>query len=147
MGPGPAARRPRPWTPPSAGGLGRSGVAHCVLPQDPLSSLERELALQLQIAEAARRLCREGNLGRQARRQRKHAVQQEEKKLRDLQRCLGEWQRGNGAPPTPAPGPGEQRPVPDPSVLSSRETCFPGPPHPILTRGNPTSLSPVITLP
>uniref|UniRef100_A0A8C6B656 Innate immunity activator n=2 Tax=Monodon monoceros TaxID=40151 RepID=A0A8C6B656_MONMO len=73
--------------------------------EDPLSSLERELALQLQIAEAARRLCREGNLGRQARRQRKQAVQQEEKKLRDLQRCLGEWQRGNGAPPALAPGP------------------------------------------
>ena len=83
--------------------LGCSGVAHCTLPQDPLSSLERELALQLQIAEAARRLCREGNLDRQARRQRKHAVQQEETKLRELQRCLGEWQRGSGAPPALAP--------------------------------------------
>uniref|UniRef100_A0A4X1SME2 Innate immunity activator n=1 Tax=Sus scrofa TaxID=9823 RepID=A0A4X1SME2_PIG len=72
--------------------------------EDPLSSLERELALQLQIAEAARRLCQEGNLGRQVRRQRKHAVQQEEKKLRELQRCLGE-RRGSMPPPAPAPGP------------------------------------------
>lgn len=83
-----------------------SGVAHSALSQDPLSSLERELALQLQIAEAARRLCQEGNLGRQVRRQRKHAVQQEEKKLRELQRCLGE-RRGSMPPPAPAPGPGE----------------------------------------
>uniref|UniRef100_A0A8C3VJZ4 Innate immunity activator n=1 Tax=Catagonus wagneri TaxID=51154 RepID=A0A8C3VJZ4_9CETA len=70
--------------------------------EDPLSTLERELALQLQIAEAARRLCREGNLGRQVRRQRKHAVLQEEKKLRELQRCLGERR---GSLPPPAPGP------------------------------------------
>eukprot|EP00069_Balaena_mysticetus_P010672 bmy_20765T0 len=99
--------------------------------EDPLSSLERELALQLQIAKAARRLCREGNLGRQARRQRKHAVQQEETKLRELQRCLGERQRGSGAPPALAPGPGEQRPVPDPSVPSGGNLLpRSAPPHP-----------------
>lgn len=67
-------------------------------PQDPLSSLEWELALQLQIAEAARRLCREENLSRQARRQRKHAMLQEEKKLRELERCLGEQRRTSGPP-------------------------------------------------
>ncbi|XP_077013474.1 innate immunity activator protein isoform X2 [Tamandua tetradactyla] len=66
--------------------------------EDPLSSLEQELALQLQITEAARRLCREENISRQARRQRKHAMLQEEKKLRELERCLGE-QRPNGGPP------------------------------------------------
>lgn len=71
-------------------------------PQDPLSSLERELALQLQIAEAARRLSREEHLGRQARRQRKHAVRQEEQKLRELERHLGAWRRHSGPPPAPA---------------------------------------------
>ncbi|XP_027831809.1 innate immunity activator protein isoform X8 [Ovis aries] len=65
--------------------------------EDPLSGLERQLALQLQIAEAARRLCREGNLGRQVRRQRQHAVRLEEEKLRQLQRCLGE-RRAGGVP-------------------------------------------------
>ncbi|XP_053461596.1 innate immunity activator protein isoform X1 [Nycticebus coucang] len=70
--------------------------------EDPLSSLERQLALQLQITEAARRLCLEDNLGRQARRQRKHAVLQEEKKLRELQRCLGERRRSSE--PSPATG-------------------------------------------
>ncbi|KAB1258645.1 Innate immunity activator protein [Camelus dromedarius] len=87
--------------------------------EDPLSGLERELALQLQIAEAARRLCREENLGRQARRQRKHAVQQEEKKLRELQRCLGERRRSSGAPPAaPAPAPGPELSASDDSSLS-----------------------------
>lgn len=82
------------------------------LPQDPLSSLERELALQLQIAKAARRLCREENLGRQARRQRKLALLHEEKKLRELERCLGERRRHSGPPPaTTLPlGRGEQLP-------------------------------------
>lgn len=74
-------------------------------PQDPLSGLERELALQLQIAEAARRLSREENLGRQARRQRKHAVLQEERKLQELERCLGERRRHSGPVPL---GPGER---------------------------------------
>ncbi|XP_043780231.1 innate immunity activator protein isoform X1 [Cervus elaphus] len=70
--------------------------------EDPLSGLERQLAVQLQIAEAARRLCREGNLGRQVRRQRQHAVRLEEEKLRQLQRRLGERR---GPPPGPASGP------------------------------------------
>lgn len=80
-------------------------------PQDPLSGLERELALQLQIAEAARRLCREGNLSRQARRQRKHAMLQEEKKLRELERCLGEQRRTSGPPPAAALPLGRGEPV------------------------------------
>ncbi|XP_014649637.1 PREDICTED: uncharacterized protein C1orf106 homolog isoform X1 [Ceratotherium simum simum] len=72
--------------------------------EDPLSSLEWELALQLQIAEAARRLCREENVGRQARRQRKLALLQEEEKLRALERCLGEQRCHSGPPPaTPLP--------------------------------------------
>lgn len=71
-------------------------------PQDPLSSLEQELALQLQIAEASRRLSREEKLSRQARRQRKHAVLREEEKLRALERCLGEQRRHRGSLPAAA---------------------------------------------
>lgn len=84
------------------------------LPQDPLSSLERQLALQLQITEAARRLCAEENLSRQARRQRKHAALQEEKKLRDLQRCLGDRRRNSEPPPSTVPSLGRG----EPTVLS-----------------------------
>ncbi|XP_029789000.1 innate immunity activator protein isoform X2 [Suricata suricatta] len=86
--------------------------------EDPLSSLERELALQLQIAEAARRLCREGNLSRQARRQRKHAVLQEEKKLRELERCLGEQRRASAPPPATALPLGRELSASDDSSLS-----------------------------
>ncbi|XP_039083361.1 innate immunity activator protein isoform X2 [Hyaena hyaena] len=86
--------------------------------EDPLSSLERELALQLQIAEAARRLCREGNLSRQARRQRKHAVLQEEKKLRELERCLGEQRRASAPPPAAALPLGRELSASDDSSLS-----------------------------
>ncbi|EHB03770.1 hypothetical protein GW7_12888 [Heterocephalus glaber] len=70
--------------------------------EDPLSSLESQLALQLQITEAARRLCAEENLSRQTRRQRKHAALQEEKKLRELQRSLGERRRNSEPPPATA---------------------------------------------
>nr|XP_060500039.1 innate immunity activator protein isoform X1 [Panthera onca] len=86
--------------------------------EDPLSGLERELALQLQIAEAARRLCREGNLSRQARRQRKHAMLQEEKKLRELERCLGEQRRTSGPPPAAALPLGRDLSASDDSSLS-----------------------------
>lgn len=104
-GPHPAGLSPRLPVGSQGGCWGLPGVADRVLRQDPLSGLERQLALQLQIAEAARRLCREGNLGRQVRRQRQHAVRLEEEKLRQLQRCLGE--RQGRPPPGPAPGPGE----------------------------------------
>ncbi|XP_053515511.1 innate immunity activator protein isoform X1 [Artibeus jamaicensis] len=72
--------------------------------EDPLSGLERELALQLQIAEAARRLSREEKLSRQARRQRKRALLQEEERLRALERCLGEHRRHRASlPAAPLP--------------------------------------------
>uniref|UniRef100_H0XL73 Innate immunity activator n=3 Tax=Otolemur garnettii TaxID=30611 RepID=H0XL73_OTOGA len=86
--------------------------------EDPLSSLERQLALQLQITEAARRLCLEDNLGRQARRQRKHAVLQEEKKLRELQRCLGERRRSSEPPPATGLPLGRELSASDDSSLS-----------------------------
>ncbi|XP_028629645.1 innate immunity activator protein isoform X2 [Grammomys surdaster] len=86
--------------------------------EDPLSSLERQLALQLQITEAARRLCAEENLSRQARRQRKQAALQEEKKLRDLQRCLGDRRRNSEPPPTTVPSLGRELSASDDSSLS-----------------------------
>ncbi|KAM8795927.1 innate immunity activator protein [Eudromia elegans] len=55
---------------------------------DPLGALERELALQLQIARAARRLSREDNLGRQQRKRRQSAALREESKLRELESAL-----------------------------------------------------------
>ncbi|NXI08289.1 INAVA protein, partial [Irena cyanogastra] len=52
--------------------------------------LERERALQLQIAEASRRLCHEENIGRQVRKRRQTAALREEKKLRDLEQVLSQ---------------------------------------------------------
>lgn len=71
------------------GGLGVSGCASERVPrtQDPL---ERERALQLQIAEASRRLCREENIGRQLRKRRQTAALREEQKLRDLEQVLSQ---------------------------------------------------------
>ncbi|XP_008065302.1 uncharacterized protein C1orf106 homolog isoform X2 [Carlito syrichta] len=86
--------------------------------EDPLSSLERQLALQLQITEAARRLCLEENLSRQARRQRKHAMLQEEKKLRELQHCLGERRRNSELPPATVLPLGRELSASDDSSLS-----------------------------
>nr|XP_028589758.1 innate immunity activator protein isoform X1 [Podarcis muralis]XP_028589759.1 innate immunity activator protein isoform X1 [Podarcis muralis] len=57
---------------------------------DPLSMLERDLALQLQIAEAARCLSREENLTKQVRKRRKSAVLKEEKKLKELEQSVTE---------------------------------------------------------
>ncbi|XP_039421351.1 innate immunity activator protein isoform X4 [Corvus cornix cornix] len=50
--------------------------------------LERERALQLQIAEASRRLCHEENIGRRVRKRRQTAALREEQKLRDLEQVL-----------------------------------------------------------
>lgn len=100
--------------------------------EDPLSSLERQLALQLQITEAARRLCLEENLGRQARRQRKQVVLQEERKLRELQRCLGERRRSSEPLPSPAPGPelsaSDDSSLSDGLLLEEEESQVPKPP-------------------
>ncbi|XP_047375710.1 innate immunity activator protein isoform X1 [Sciurus carolinensis] len=85
--------------------------------EDPLSGLERQLALQLQITEAARRLCSEQNLSRQARRQRKHVALQEEKKLRELQHRLGERRSSQPAPAT-VPALGRELSASDDSSLS-----------------------------
>lgn len=72
--------------------IGGLGVLRCVSehvprPQDPL---EQERALQLQIAEASRRLCHEENIGRQVRKRRQTAALREEQKLRDLEQVLNQ---------------------------------------------------------
>ncbi|XP_055966713.1 innate immunity activator protein [Sorex fumeus] len=86
--------------------------------EDPLSGLERELALQQQIAEAARRLCGEQSVGRQARRQRKQVALQEERKLQELQRRVGERRRNSAPPPAPAFALGPELSTSDDSSLS-----------------------------
>ena len=74
---------------PLGGGGGLEG-AKCPLPhpQDPLGALERDLALQMQIARAAHRLCREENISKQLRRRRKTAALKEEQKLKALEDTL-----------------------------------------------------------
>uniref|UniRef100_A0A8C5VU55 Innate immunity activator n=2 Tax=Microcebus murinus TaxID=30608 RepID=A0A8C5VU55_MICMU len=110
--------------------------------EDPLSGLERQLALQLQITEAARRLCLEEPLSRQARRQRKQAALQEEKKLRELRRCLGEQRRSSEPPPAAALPLGQELSASDDSSLSDgllleeEESQVPKPPP-----GSPASPS------
>ncbi|XP_032955725.1 innate immunity activator protein isoform X2 [Rhinolophus ferrumequinum] len=97
--------------------------------EDPLSSLEREVALQLQIAEAARRLSCEENLGRQTRRQRKHAVLQEERKLRELERCLGERRRHSGRVPLgPELSASDDSSLSDGLLLEEEDAQVPKPP-------------------
>ncbi|XP_007522131.2 innate immunity activator protein [Erinaceus europaeus] len=86
--------------------------------EDPLSSLEQKVALQRQITQAAQRLCGEEKLSRQARRQRKHSLVQEERKLRELERCLGEQRRSSAPPPTTALSLGRELSASDDSSLS-----------------------------
>ncbi|NWV33643.1 INAVA protein, partial [Grantiella picta] len=52
--------------------------------------LEQERALQLQIAEASRRLCHEENIDRRMRKRRQTAALREEQKLRDLEQVLSQ---------------------------------------------------------
>ncbi|XP_066839143.1 LOW QUALITY PROTEIN: innate immunity activator protein [Anser cygnoides] len=73
---------------------------------DPLSALERDLALQLQIAKAAHRLCREENISKQLRRRRKTAALKEEKKLKELENTLSQCRLLAGRRPLPASGSG-----------------------------------------
>uniref|UniRef100_A0A672U176 Innate immunity activator n=1 Tax=Strigops habroptila TaxID=2489341 RepID=A0A672U176_STRHB len=94
-----------------------------VLRGDPLSALERDLALQLQIARAARRLCREENIGRRLRRRRQSAAVLEEQKLRDLQSVLNQRRLLSAAAGTQGellgcPRPGGEPSASDDSSLS-----------------------------
>ncbi|XP_070601250.1 innate immunity activator protein isoform X2 [Erythrolamprus reginae] len=65
---------------------------------DPLSTLQRDLALQLQIAEAARCLSKEENLAKQVRKRRKSAVLKEEKKLKELEQALSDYRLASKQP-------------------------------------------------
>ncbi|XP_068275551.1 LOW QUALITY PROTEIN: innate immunity activator protein [Nyctibius grandis] len=71
---------------------------------DPLSALERDLALQLQIAKAARRLCREENISKRLRKRRQTAARLEEQKLKDLENVLNQRRLLAGRRPLPAAG-------------------------------------------
>ncbi|XP_069094971.1 innate immunity activator protein [Pleurodeles waltl] len=64
--------------------------------EDPLSGLERDLALHLQIVEAARHLYREEHLGKQIRKRRKQELVREEKKLKELENRVNEQRRSAG---------------------------------------------------
>ncbi|NWX21356.1 INAVA protein, partial [Aegotheles bennettii] len=86
---------------------------------DPLSALERDLALQLQIAKAARRLCREENIGKRLRKRRLTAALLEEQKLKDLENVLNQCRGLAGRRPLSAgPAAAEELSASDESSLS-----------------------------
>ncbi|XP_030917631.1 innate immunity activator protein isoform X2 [Geospiza fortis] len=101
--------------------------------------LERERALQLQIAEAARRLCREENIGRQVRKRRQTAALREEQKLRDLEQVLsqrrllaGQRDISTAKEDTQPPGPATPQRSPSPKDPTKEEEEKSGllvPPH------------------
>ncbi|XP_053562840.1 innate immunity activator protein [Bombina bombina] len=65
--------------------------------EDPLSNLERDLALQRQITEAARRLYLEDSLAKPIRRQRKEALRAAERKLIALEERLNQERSHGGS--------------------------------------------------
>ncbi|XP_038018348.1 innate immunity activator protein isoform X2 [Motacilla alba alba] len=97
--------------------------------------LERERALQLQIAEASRRLCREENIGRQVRKRRQTAALREEQKLRDLEQVLSQRRLLAGQQDTnTAKGPcpielsaSDESSIFDTRLLEEEDTQPPGP--------------------
>ncbi|NXA16657.1 INAVA protein, partial [Sapayoa aenigma] len=96
-------------------------------PQDPL---ERERALQLQIAEASRRLCHEQNIGRRVRKRRQTAALREEQKLRDLEQVLSQRRLLAGRRDTGADeelSASEESSLSDTGLLEEEDTRPPGP--------------------
>nr|XP_030147982.3 innate immunity activator protein [Taeniopygia guttata] len=90
--------------------------------------LEQERALQLQIAEASRRLCHEENIGRQVRKRRQTAALREEQKLRDLEQVLnqrrlqaGQRDTSTAKEDTQPPGPAPPRRSPSPKDPTKEE--------------------------
>ncbi|XP_039566810.1 innate immunity activator protein isoform X2 [Passer montanus] len=90
--------------------------------------LERERALQLQIAEASRRLCHEENIGRQVRKRRQTAALREEQKLRDLEQVLsqrrllaGQRDTSTAKEDTRPPGPATPQRSPSPKDPTKEE--------------------------
>ncbi|KAM3658932.1 innate immunity activator protein [Ammospiza maritima maritima] len=100
--------------------------------------LERERALQLQIAEAARRLCCEENISRQVRKRRQTAALREEQKLRDLEQVLSQrrllaGQRDISTAKGPCPielSASDESSVFDTGLLKEEDTRPPGPATP-----------------
>ncbi|NXI34709.1 INAVA protein, partial [Galbula dea] len=115
---------------------------------DPLSALERDLALQLQIAKAARRLCREENISKRLRKRRQTAALLEEQKLKDLENVLnqqrllaGRWLLSTGT----GTGGAEELSASDDSSLSDTvllEEEEIRPPGPVTPRESPSSEDP-----
>ncbi|XP_074833864.1 innate immunity activator protein [Carettochelys insculpta] len=84
---------------------------------DPLSMLERDLALQLQIVAAVRHLHQEENLSKHVRKRRKSTVLKEERKLKELESALNEWHLAATQEPRPSTtAPGEPRTSGDSSI-------------------------------
>ncbi|NXO70508.1 INAVA protein, partial [Phainopepla nitens] len=94
--------------------------------------LERERALQLQIAEASRRLCREENIGRQVRKRRQTAALREEQKLRDLEQVLSQRRllAGQRDTRTAEELSASESSMSDTSLLEEEHTRPPGPATP-----------------
>ncbi|NXR29805.1 INAVA protein, partial [Cinclus mexicanus] len=90
--------------------------------------LEQERALQLQIAEASRRLCREENIGRQVRKRRQMAAFREEQKLRDLEQVLSQRRLLAGQRDTSAEelSASDESSMCDTSLLEEEDTQPPG---------------------
>ncbi|XP_019401849.1 PREDICTED: uncharacterized protein C1orf106 homolog [Crocodylus porosus] len=68
---------------------------------DPLSRLERDLSLQMQIVQAAHHLFREENISKQIKKRRKSAVLKEERKMKELENALNECRLMAGQKPMP----------------------------------------------
>ncbi|NWW61845.1 INAVA protein, partial [Ifrita kowaldi] len=95
--------------------------------------LERERALQLQIAEASRRLCHEENIGRRVRKRRQTAALREEQKLRDLEQVLIQRRLLAGQRDTSTAeelSASDESSVSDTGLLEEEDTRPPGPATP-----------------
>ncbi|NWX54881.1 INAVA protein, partial [Promerops cafer] len=95
--------------------------------------LEREWALQLQIAEASRRLCHEENIDRQVRKRRQTAALREEQKLRDLEQVLSQRRLLAGQRDTSTAeelSASNKSSIYDTSLLEEEDTLPPGPATP-----------------
>ncbi|NXS87812.1 INAVA protein, partial [Erpornis zantholeuca] len=95
--------------------------------------LERERALQLQIAEASRRLCHEENIGRRVRKRRQTAALREEQKLRDLEQVLSQRRLLAGQRDTSTAeelSASDESSMSDTGLLEEEDTRPPGPATP-----------------
>ncbi|XP_075766352.1 innate immunity activator protein isoform X2 [Pelodiscus sinensis] len=95
---------------------------------DPLSILERDLALQLQIAAATRHLYREENLSKHIKKHRKNLVLKEERKLKELESAVNECRTVAAQEPRPSnTAPSEETQAP--SHPAAQQLMVPDTPH------------------